>query len=268
MLSNQKLIISGDTVHYYQYSYNVEYGETTKKNAHSSPRPKDPDEEKEKAYSSCYRAKKQVKYLLQSNAYQYTNNQSGTFKPIFFTLTFGENITDLQSANRQFRNFIQRLNYNIYGEKKAVLKYLVVPEFQERGAVHYHAVFFNLPYLENIYDQVLDIWGNGFTFVETIKDLHHLTAYVTKYITKNNKDERLSAEKSYFCSKGLYKPLVIRRPALIDSIFGITDVNLHYRQVFEKGTETITYECYSLNTLLESQKNDIMKSINTPIWIS
>jgi hypothetical protein len=254
MYSNQKLIISGDTVHYYHYSYNVEYGETNQKNAHYSPRIKKEDEEANKAYSSVFRSKKQVKLLLQSNAYQHTNDTGGVHQPIFLTLTFAENVTGIQEANRQFRNFIQRLNYNVFGQKLSKLKYLVVPEFQERGAVHYHAVFFNLPYLKNIYDRVLEIWGHGFTFVETIKNLKHLTAYVTKYITKGTSDERLNGEKSYFCSKGLIKPIVERREVIINSLFNLMDCNLVYRNTFQKGTEEISYECYSIINLKQNER--------------
>jgi hypothetical protein len=42
----------------------------------------------------------------------------------FLTLTFKENIQDIEYANNEFKKFIKRLNYNLYKTKKANLKYI------------------------------------------------------------------------------------------------------------------------------------------------
>ena len=51
----------------------------------------------------------------------------------FITLTFADNIIDIKTANKQFRYFIDKVQ-----RVKKNFKYLCVPEFQKRGAVHYH----------------------------------------------------------------------------------------------------------------------------------
>jgi hypothetical protein len=57
---------------------------------------------------------------------------------------------------------MMRLNYHI----GHALKYVSVVEFQKRGAVHYHAVFFNLPFIVN--DELAAIWSHGFIKINAI----------------------------------------------------------------------------------------------------
>lgn len=78
----------------------------------------------------------------------------------FMTLTFKDNIQDVKYTNVEFKKFIKRLNYYLYNEKKQNLKYLAVWEKQKRGAIHYHIIFFEFPFI-NIND-LQRIWGNGF----------------------------------------------------------------------------------------------------------
>lgn len=62
----------------------------------------------------------------------------------FLTLTFADNLTDIDKANYQFKKFIERLKYRY---SSIELKYIAVIEFQKRGAVHYHLLN-NLPYID------------------------------------------------------------------------------------------------------------------------
>ena len=57
----------------------------------------------------------------------------------FITLTFKENITDLDEANAKFNIYVTQMRRacDRLGFK---FKYVGVPEFQERGCVHYHLV--------------------------------------------------------------------------------------------------------------------------------
>lgn len=112
----------------------------------------------------------------------------------FMTLTFREEVMDVKEANRMFTDFMQRLSYYHYGIKKNVIKYLVVPELQERGVWHFHVVLFNCPYTSNKKrdDYPLEkIWGNGYVFINALKrrsgkmvDSVFVAQYVTKYLTK------------------------------------------------------------------------------------
>lgn len=118
----------------------------------------------------------------------------------FLTLTFADNMTDIKECNLLFKNFIKRLKYQ-YDLKN--LKYLAVIEFQKRGAIHYH-VLLNIPYIPH--KDLQDLWGNGFVFINAIEHVDNIGAYILKYITKDNNDERLMGQKAYLTSRNLKHP--------------------------------------------------------------
>lgn len=115
----------------------------------------------------------------------------------FLTLTFAENLTNVEDTNLLFKNFIKRLKYT-YNLKN--LKYLAVIEFQERGAVHYH-VLLNIPYIPH--KNLQELWGHGFVFINAINHVDNLGAYILKYMTKDNNDTRLMGKKAYLTSRNL-----------------------------------------------------------------
>ncbi len=124
----------------------------------------------------------------------------------FFTLTFADNVTDLKYANNQFCCFIKRLNRYLTKMHKDKVQYIAVVEFQERGAVHYHLLC-NLPYISA--NKLQEIWKNGFVKINKIDDVDNVGAYVTKYMSKDNADERLIGNRCYFTSQGLQEPITI-----------------------------------------------------------
>lgn len=117
----------------------------------------------------------------------------------FLTLTFAENMTDIQECNVLFKAFIRKLKIKYVKN----LKYLAVIEFQKRGAVHYH-VLLNIPYIPQ--KDLQDLWGNGFVFINAIDHVDNIGAYILKYITKNNNDLRLQGQKAYLTSRNLKHP--------------------------------------------------------------
>lgn len=127
----------------------------------------------------------------------------------FITLTFADNVTDINFANKKFRYFIdkiRRVNKNF--------KYLCIPEFQKRGAVHYHMLC-NIKINDNtlLYEQEdnkkfkhIKYWNEGFTSIEPIKnDAKKIVGYISKYMTKDI-DNRLFSKHRYFYSQNLVKP--------------------------------------------------------------
>jgi hypothetical protein len=122
----------------------------------------------------------------------------------FFTATFAENITDMEFANYEFMKFIQRLKYH-YGD----FKYLVVVEFQDRGAIHYHMIS-DFGYIKH--SELAKIWGNGFVWIRDLlksnngKPVDNVGAYIVKYMNKDVLDERLMGKKAYFTSRNLKRP--------------------------------------------------------------
>jgi len=100
----------------------------------------------------------------------------------FVTLTYAENQKDLKLARYHFKLFIKFLNY----EYDLKCKYVCVPERQERGAIHFHVLFFNLPFIP--LQTFKDMWPHGDARIEKSKQLRSIASYVSKYVTKNSFD--------------------------------------------------------------------------------
>jgi len=118
----------------------------------------------------------------------------------FLTLTFHENLQDIEKANYEFKKFIQRLE-RLYPH----LKYVCGIEFQKRGAVHYHIIT-NLPYIDVNY-LAEKYWGNRFIKLNRIDHVDNLGKYISKYLTKAYEDIRLTNKKKYFSSRNLLRPI-------------------------------------------------------------
>ena len=125
----------------------------------------------------------------------------------FMTLTFKDNIEDITYTNCEFNKFIKRLNFSVYKTKKQQLKYLAVWEKQKRGAIHYHIIFFDLPYIKN--KELQEIWGHGFIKINKIDvdSKENRGRYVSKYFSKDIDDKNYK-QKAFFKSQNLKLPIV------------------------------------------------------------
>ncbi len=127
----------------------------------------------------------------------------------FITLTFADNVIDVNLATKKLRNFIDSVK-----RVKKDFKYLCIPEFQKRGAVHYHLLS-NIAYDDTslIYTQEdnkkykhIKYWNEGFSSIEVIRDdAKKVVGYISKYMTKDI-DDRLFNHRRYLCSRNLNTP--------------------------------------------------------------
>lgn len=159
----------------------------------------------------------------------------------FITLTFAENIVDLDLAHKEFDKFMKRMRRK-YGD----FKYAAVVEFQKRGAVHYHLVS-DLPYIPK--DELAIIWRNGFVRINDIEHVDNVGAYISKYMSKTEIDLRLRQRKNYFTSKNLDRPVIIKGD-LADPLFEMWDLG-QKKEVFANSYESehhgqITYKQFNL----------------------
>lgn len=238
MYYGQKLVLSGDFLELYKYDTIQNRGYKKQK----IPLPLDSDEKsesekkqekKERTMFSINRTRTLIRRIINSN------------KDLekFVTLTFKENLKDIQQANRIFSKFIMRLKY-----KYPELKYLAVIEFQKRGAVHYHFLS-NLPYVSN--NILSEIWGNGFVKINEIKHVDNIGAYVCKYLQKDVFDERMSGQKKYFCSKNCIKPTEIFDEYMIKTLcsqYGLSYYDPVYKCEFDNQYKGhVQYSQYKLN---------------------
>lgn len=160
--SNCKLVISNNIFEFYEYEHEIEIGE---KPQESKPR-RAKRNKPENRLISFQNSKRTLRRLINMNIEKWTDHNGQVVPPKFITLTFAKNERDIKYTNYQYKKFIQRLNYSILNQKKNYFKYAVVIEFQKRGAIHYHALFFNLPYIEN--KGLQKLWSNGFVKINKI----------------------------------------------------------------------------------------------------
>jgi len=182
------------------------------------------------------RARRDLRRLVNSNW-----NQWGC-KTAFMTLTFRDNVTDISTANKAFKGFLDRLEWH-YGDKLLQshrLKYVCVPEFQQRGSVHFHLAVFNMPYI-NVND-LARVWGHGFIRLNA-KDYNNLGSYMSKYMTKNSDDIRLHGQKSFFRSRGLKTFTQTKNLTTIMSLIE-TEMPLYNMNYHNEYQGDVTYQIY------------------------
>ncbi len=155
--------------------------------------------------------------------YTFTNGYK--FKS-FITLTFKDNIEDINYANKKFQNYIDQVRR--YEKKKGrEFFYIGVPEFQNRGAVHYHiltSLECNQELIEkksiitvkgkngkyrNLEYYNLKYWNEGFSSAfDIIGDINkdfNIGLYITKYLYKDL-GNKLWINKKLLKSNNLIKP--------------------------------------------------------------
>lgn len=204
-----KALFSGRSATISFFEKDIFYGLASdrRKKTKKETQPKTHQEKIETRKRSSNRAKKIIFNLISTNAWFWYKENNLAYLPVFLTLTHKENMTDIKHSNIFHTRFIKNLNYHIFHTNKVKLRYLSVLEFQKRGAVHYHIVFFNVPHiLKKVYS---DIWGQGFVHIRTVDENQNVAGYLVKYLSKGNKDLRLQNKKRYSCSRGLLKPVAI-----------------------------------------------------------
>jgi len=238
---NMKVVVSGKQVEVYKYTKNVWRDfERTQASVKTKPvkEPKQLDifekikQQKQKQEFSVHRTRTEIRRLINSNPQL---NK-------FMTLTFAENITDLKQANYEFNKFVLRLSY-----KYPKFEYLAVPEFQQRGAVHYHVIC-NLPFVH--YNEIFETWGQGKIDIKRVTNVTNLGAYVCKYLGKDMFDERTFGKKKFFRSQTLSEAIEIL--GYLAKLFAERFLSL-LTPVFEKTFESewvgeVEYKAYSLDS--------------------
>lgn len=257
MFTNSKITIAGNIVEIYDFEKELWHGKYTKmkrpprrhgKRAKNGTR----------SESSFFRSKNKLKHLIDSNIVQLGDTK---FRPRFVTFTFKENLTDIKTANSLFTKFIRKFN-RFLKFSDSHLKYVTVIEFQKRGAVHYHTLFFNLPFIKNMYDEMEKLWGHGFVISKKIDKVKHLSSYVCKYMSKELNDERLYGQKCYFASMNLTKPRTIYNESAVRFVaeFMPDEIKPFEKLIQTNGRGAIVYRRYDM-TNHQDYKNDLLAFI-------
>lgn len=128
----------------------------------------------------------------------------------FITLTYSENMQDLKQAKKDLYYFCKNVQKKIKD-----FKYIAIPEFQKRGAIHFHLLT-NLSLNDKLIitqqkdnEKYYDVkyWNKGFTSFEPLKgDMKKVIGYISKYMTKEC-DDRLFSIRRFTSSQNLVKPV-------------------------------------------------------------
>lgn len=187
----------------------------------------------------------------------------------FITLTFEDNIIDIDSANEKFNIWRTKIK-----KAKSDFAYVCVPEFQKRGAVHYHLLT-NIDYTDfsliskeekkiykpykgwNVF-KTLNSWIYGFSNVQDMKDVN-VVGYLTKYMTKDI-DDRLWGHRRYLYSQNLKKPSVayldLETANVTDFLIfhdKIKDYTKNYSNVYaDKFGQVIEFQEFKRNEVIEN----------------
>lgn len=171
----------------------------------------------------------------------------------FLTLTYAENMTDLDRAQRDLNIFLTRLRQR-YGK----VGYLWVIEFQQRGAIHYHILLDIKPKIP--IGWLTDAWPHGFIKINAIQHVDNLGAYVGKYMAKLD-DDRLNGRRAYGMARGMKKPEIITGQTAEDiARWAEKEKSPTYSAKYEgEHVGTVTVNQYNLK---RSSCNDIIAKSN------
>lgn len=145
----------------------------------------------------------------QANANQYKERDK------FMTLTTRIPELDISKIDYQFKKMIIKLRRLT----KADFQYQAVRELQERGALHYHILFYGLPFVPHM--KLLELWNKSNPYmneekasgvnIKGIKEgLNDMTNYLTSYQLKallENLDF-LKGRRTVLRSKNLKQPII------------------------------------------------------------
>lgn len=195
----QKMLIYGNTVEIYQYE--KEYEHIAKRRTKVQDKSLMPNmvtdgtnpiqqtEQTTKRKDSARRAAMGFRRLVAANLGKSDN-------PLLVTLTYAENQTDIEQGHKDFKSFARNLKNHF--DKK--IRYIAIPEFQERGAIHFHALIWGLPTQELAQTErrtrlFAGFWQQGITDVVATDGSKKLAGYLAKYMSKAFLDPRLSKKK-------------------------------------------------------------------------
>lgn len=157
---------------------------------------------------NAIRAKNRIRRLVQRNF-----DKVGKLLTLTFRDTDRFDITSLKACHQRYAYFVKRLSSQFPNTR-----YLAVPEFQKRGAVHYHLVL-DIPYTP--VEELRELWPYGFIQIKKIFNPACVGLYIAKYVSKAMLDERYQNHRCFHSSKNLKQPVIAYGDQLADKIKAI-----------------------------------------------
>jgi hypothetical protein len=190
-LSSYRVIKSGHIVEIYKYDRSILSRNDENFKSVDGGRHNEGIEARKQEYIGAVnqKARNKIRRLITANF---------TEKSLFITLTYKKNMQDIEASNGNLKKFVQKMK-----RKQKDFQYVAVIEFQKRGAIHYHMLC-NYRLEWNTHEELQahertlgGVWGHGFVDIGYKKN-DNAGAYLIKYMTKDNMDERLEGKKRFF----------------------------------------------------------------------
>jgi len=174
-----------------------------------------------RSVASVQRARAGFKRIVRANLARGEN-------PALVTFTMHQKLPYSASC-RIFTEFIARFG----GNRGTEFRYLAVPEFQKRGALHWHVLIWGLPehyackgtwaksgkkwffvhlceagrQCERRTRSISRLWLRGFVDCIITNGHPRLATYLTKYLQKSLHDRRTFGKKAYHASRNIMRPM-------------------------------------------------------------
>jgi hypothetical protein len=171
--------------------------------------------------------KRNLNKSFENLLYLINNNFQSNINELHVILTYSEKMDDFDKASRDFKTFWEKLNYN-YSD----LDYIRIIEPQHTGTWHIHVLIKskNKGYLSIPKEKLEKFWGNGYAWVDKIKNNDNIGAYFMAHLKNIDVFEKESekpndtkcivkgarlhfypqGKRFYSYSKGIKKPVTIR----------------------------------------------------------
>jgi len=150
-------------------------------------------------------------------------NLDGKTRPVLLTLTMRE-IVSIEDAWLAYTKFFHKMR-----KRYPAIKTIGVPEWQKRGAVHFHVLVWNLDATaikgERRTRTIANLWGHGFVDLAPTDGNPKLSTYLGKYMSKAMHDHRLFGKKAYSASRNVLRPVSLRTSFTIDTAYSVWGID-------------------------------------------
>jgi len=132
-------------------------------------------------------------------------NLSRQQTPIFVTCTIMQ-VLSHETSSRIFTEFLSYFTKRYQG-----IRVIAVPEYQKRGALHFHCLVWGLPKgiveHEKTHRDIQRLWLRGFVDVRSTDGNDKIASYLAKYMSKSVQGVRISSKKAYHTTRNVLRPV-------------------------------------------------------------
>lgn len=222
-MGHAKLIISGDIAELYEYAKDINPNIRRRRSKRSNRPNRAPGFSFQRRIDNQRKTRRAFIRTIATHLYR-----NGS--PALLTLTFAEQV-QFKIGIREWGNFIRLLRHRLDSD----IQYAVVPEFQLRGTLHFHALVWGIKpstiQRERLFRTLQNHWAYGFCDLRPTDGSPRLAGYLAKYMLKALYDVRLCREKAYYFSRGIMRPVLLNTKTQIAytrRALSITGDNLVY----------------------------------------